>query len=265
MIMKKEMSDCPENRNDLPVNSNNLCWWHSVNFALFHKERYTLETANWTSMPTELKTVYDFYKNPKAASTDIQAARLAMSSKNNTDIQFDKDTAQSAEEYMNILSNIFNGCYYSIPNSGLNEMSWKLYDIYMACSRISSDSDRPIYINFPDDADLMILGFDRGKGGGSQPLAQIQTPVEILRTLILPNKSGGDPFKFELDAVVVRKSWGHYESAIKCSDSDKWLYNKISSTGSTQVLEQYDSFEYMANTKALEKNLILSFYSKVAL
>jgi ubiquitin C-terminal hydrolase len=111
----------------------------------------------------------------------------------------------------------------------------------------------------------LILGFDRGKGGGSQPVVQIQTPVEILRTLILPNNGGGDPFKFELDAVVIRKSWGHYESAIKCSDSDKWLYNKISSSGETQLLEQYESFEYMANTKALEKNLILSFYSKVPL
>ena len=122
---KKDESKCHEKNIKLPDNKGALCWWLSVNFALFHKERQELEdffNPNYTynklitkdketlfkSIKDNLNRIYQYY-NGTIEEKEIEFITKDLASKamqdifNNDMFKIGSGEYQDATEYLQTL------------------------------------------------------------------------------------------------------------------------------------------------------------------
>jgi hypothetical protein len=253
---EKEMEECPELQLKLPLNSENLCWWNAVNFALFHKERQGL-TSSLDALPESeqkilINDLYNFYTGKRKEDIDI-SRRTIFGQQGSVD--FTSDMPQSAEDYLSLLSNILNisNSYIRIPkvDKGLDSYAY-LYDIFL--------SDPLSKLAVTEGQDTVILGFERGNTQGA---AQNPFPVKVLQFITLPFLKHS--FVFTLDAFTIRKSYGHYEAYVKCENSSKWIHNPISGSSTKpekgQDVKIFDSPDFLED-ESVTNNIVMLFYSR---
>jgi hypothetical protein len=253
---EKEMEQCPELELKLPLNSENLCWWNAVNFALFHKERQDI-TISLEALPVSeqkllIQDLYNFYTGKRKEAIEV-SRRTSFGQQGSVD--FTSDTPQSAEDYMSLLTKILNmpDSYIRIPkvDKGLDSYGF-LYDIFL--------SDPLSNATVTEDQDSLILGFERGNTQGA---AQHPFPVKVLESICLPLND--TPVEYTLDACSVSKSYVHYEAYVKCGNSDRWIHNPISGSSTKpekgQDVKTFDSSDFL-NGEAVTNNVIMLIYSR---
>jgi len=280
---------CSEKTIVFPKNNAATCWWLTMNFALFHTKRKELDTyfglKNAKSFDTNFKKLYDYYSGTSKDISDnitdftenLRKADGMATKFNKEGFVIDSSEKQDVTQYSKTLLETFNIRSHNIQISSMPS----LYDIYMntgftGIEREPGKNGTSVkeYVQFNRDTNTLVIECNRGSEGESQNT----TSLDILQTIAIPLGNTTDPIhevpnktgklevilgKFELDAIIVRPGWAHFEAYAKCSATSEWVFNGAISEGSSTV--NYASFDDMMKAKESEikQGAVLLFYTRI--
>ena len=271
-----------------PRNDAATCWWLSVNFALFHKDRP--EITEFINKNDDISKVYkqisEYYTGKGGTKETILELRKSKELQifNTTDFTIDKNSFQDAAQYISkLLGNkelagakektLIQIEIYHISDEHNEPL---LYDIrlHMLAKGIEvplfnrSKNSTPSSYSIQDyklseSNTSFILYFPRSPrekkaDGTSDETKPIANKLKVLKELYMPIDN--NIIKYELDAFVGAQS-GHYYSAAKCGTTEQWQEHGNNGINATKT---YDNFQNMMkeNTK-LEQEATLLFYTRV--
>ena len=224
---------CPEI--DHPPNNAAICWWLSVNYALFHKSRPEIETfiAKGSDIAKIYDTIAKFYRGEDRDKGKVELARSSEVLKkefNTKDFKLNGSTFQDATQYINKLFNLIDIPFYTVTRDKLN---FSMYDIDLHKLAVG--------VTVPTNVEIVSTGkkyrneIFRIKPTGSlvlffprmsekvqvtDQIKPLETPMKVLKEIVIPVEFEEMPFLYELDAMVAVVT-GHYYSVVRCDDG-KW-------------------------------------------
>jgi hypothetical protein len=271
-----EPGNCHEKTIRLPDNTGTICWWLSMNFALFHTKRPEIEAFFKENAADAFYELYEYYNGSKQVD-DIQKVseqvRGSVTGFTTTD-GFDITSAnfQDVSEYAIPLLDRFHITLHSLGND--DAVLGKLYDIRIALESkgvavatdevVDSTGDKKYTktAKFPDIMKTFVVYYNRSKykQGEEEQLQQTLTKVHILREITIPVGSCTD-CNFELDAIIVRPDYTHFVTYVKCTLSDEWVYyGAMSGSGERKVFASFDAL--MQEQRSIETGAVLLFYTR---
>lgn len=250
---------CPEI--DHPPNNAAICWWLSVNYALFHQSRPEIETflAKGSDVAEIYDTIAKFYRGKVVTKAKVELARRSEVLKkefNTPDFTLEGSEYQDASQYINKLFNLIDIPFYTVTHDKLN---FSMYDIDL--HKLAVGVTVPTNVEIVSTGKKyrsekfhikptgsLVLFFPRmsyawvEKTGTTKPPDQIkplETPMKVLKEIVVPVKGEEMPVLYELDAMVAVVP-GHYYSVVRCDDG-KW--KEHGGKGEINATHTYASFD----------------------
>ena len=283
------VSTCSETEVSHPPNDAATCWWLSVNFALFHKDRP--EITEFINKNDDISKVYkqisEYYTGKGGTKETILELRKSKELQifNTTDFTIDKNSFQDAAQYISkLLGNkelagakektLIQIETYHISDEHNEPL---LYDIrlHMLAKGIEvplfnrSKNSTPSSYSIQDyklseSNTSFILYFPRSPrekkaDGTSDETKPITNKLKVLKELYMPIDN--NIIKYELDAFVGAQP-GHYYSAAKCGTTEQWQEHGNNKSG-INATKTYDNFQNMMKNTKLEQEATLLFYTRV--
>jgi hypothetical protein len=259
---------CPEIYH--PLNNEAICWWLSVNYALFHKSRPEIET--FLDKGSDVAKIYDtiakFYRGKGGDKGEVELARSSEVLKkefNTKDFKLNGSTFQDATQYINKLFNLIDIPFYTVTRDKLN---FSMYDIDLHKLAVG--------VTVPTNVEIVSTGKKyrtekfRIKPTGSlvlffprmsekvqvtDQIKPLETPMKVLKEIVIPVEGEEMPVLYELDAMVAVVT-GHYYSVVRCDDG-KW--KEHGGKGGINATHTYASFDELNDYKT---RATLLFYTR---
>ena len=245
---------CPEIIH--PPNDAAICWWLSVNYALFHIYRPEFKTFLSLSKAPEVAKIYDtiakFYRGDGGNKAEVETARSSKVLKevfNTEDFKLDGSTFQDATQYINKLFNLIDIPFHTVTRDKLN---FSMYDINLHKLSVgvmvktntiivsTGNTYRSESFHIKPTGSLVIF-FPRmsEKAQITDQTKPLETPMKVLKEIVVPVEGEAMPVRYELDAMVAVVT-GHYYSVVRCNDG-KW--KEHGGKGGINTTHTYASFD----------------------
>jgi hypothetical protein len=260
---------CPEI--DHPPNNAAICWWLSVNYALFHQSRPEIQTflVKGSDVAKIYDTIAKFYKGEGGSKPEVEAARsneLLKEKFNTSDFTLEGSEYQDASQYINKLFNLINIPFHTVTQTPQN---FSLYDIDLhrlvvgvkEQTNVVIESTREKYrietfrVNPTGSLVLFFPRMREAAEGGRNQMNPLEIPVKVLKEIVVPVEGEAMPVRYELDAIVAMRP-GHYYSVVKCGD--KW--QEHGGRGGIDGKHTYESFDEL---EEYSTRATLLFYTRV--
>jgi hypothetical protein len=284
----------------IPANNESICWWLSVNLALFHKKRPEID-SDLDSIRGQAQELIAKVYNHYNGTTDIQSMqelqdeiRNNLAKDTNTPFNIDSKGQEAASEYIMYLQKILptlEKTYIQLIN-GYPSAFQQMYDVYyhslyFGLPRDSTDVNTPdasldALYEFPDviipsTRNTIVLSFERNgidkySTYPITPLKVIKLPTakeNLKKDTVYPEWvkaciNNTETSTFYLDAMTVSSpGGGHFVTYVKCEDSDVWLYDDGLTAGELGVkggAEVFETFDDMMSKHSSIRENVVLLY-----